>query len=232
MPRRRGYGRKRYGRMARRAMRYGRYGMVAARRLRGVTKPYVTFTETFRAPTPQGGFLAIQANAGGIFNVAFNMLPQFQNYSALYHEFALRKLQVILVPRYNITDANVGPPDYYLPRICWAVNDSPDQILPVSETEVLTDNGAKIANLNKKVIINCYPKPNIDAAVNGIGSAAIRQRKLTWFNTVAVGNNPLTTGVNVPHGSIVFWCANNTANQPLEIADVYYRLTFSLRDPA
>lgn len=194
-----------------------------------------TFVETFRAPSPTGvGFFQIVQNNGGLFDVTYNMLPQAAQYSSLYRSFAIKKLEVILIPRYTEVDMNtaLGGINNYAPRIAWSVNDTPYQDVPVSEQDVLEDNGGKVAVLNKKLVLTCYPKPSLAAQSQNNALAAFRTRKLVWLNSGAIDNELLTNGVNVSHGSIAFWCAGNPANAQTPIADVYYRLTFAMRDPA
>lgn len=208
-PRRRQYGGNKFNRLRRQAMVYSQ-----------------TYTEVL----PAGN---IQCNAGGVFVVRFADIPQASNYMTLYKQFCIKKLQVMLLPRLNSYDANTTlsvATSYWVPRISYSIDDTPLVVAPANETSVLTDNGCKILTLDKKRSITCYPKPNIASVDPTIGTAvATRQRKTIWLNTSnpEVGN----PGDMVQHGAIRYWVAANPLYNDYQF-DVYYKVTFQMRDPA
>lgn len=208
-PRRRQFGGNKFNRIRKSSMAYSR-----------------VFTEVLSAGN-------IQMNTGGQFVCRFNDIPQAGQYAALYKQFCIKKLQVMLLPRLNSFDANttasVGT-SYWAPRLVYAINDSPGTTAPVSEVDVLQDNGAKIVSLTNKKTLVCYPKPSIGATdLNSGVIAAIRQRKIVWLNT----NNIDTTnnGQDVQHHGITYWLTGNPLYNEF-FFDVYYKITFQMRDPA
>lgn len=207
-PRRRQYGSK-FGRIRRNLMSYSK-----------------TFTEVLSAGN-------IQMNTGGQFVCRFNDIPQAGQYAALYKQFCIKKLQVMLLPRLNSFDANttasVGT-SYWVPRLAFSVNDTPGTTIPLSEVDVLQDNGARVVSLVNKKTLVCYPKPSIGSIDLGLGAvAATRQRKQVWLNT---GNSDTTNnGQNVQHHGITYWLTGNPLYNEF-MFDVYYKITFQMRDPA
>lgn len=175
----------------------------------------------------------IQANAGGQFVCRFNDIPQAGQYAALYKQFCIKKLQVMLLPRLNSYDANttasVGT-SYWAPRLTYSVDDTPATTIPAAELDVLTDNGAKVISLTDKRTLTCYPKPSIAVMnVNDGAQVATRQRKAVWLNTNNVDTQ--LNGQNVQHHGIRYWLTANPLYNEF-FFDVYYRITFQMRDPA
>lgn len=187
-----------------------------------------TFTEVY-----DGGTLS--TNTGSIFSTSFNSIPQAVPYAELYRQFCIKKLQVMLLPLYTDAEINtaLGTLDYQATRIAFAVTDTPNQVNPTSELDVLTENGAKVVLGHKKVTMTCWPKPYLTQVVPGIVTndyVAVRQRKALWLNTKAFGQT--NDGQDVPHGGISFWISNNLANASTPCFKVYYKVTFAMRDPA
>lgn len=188
-------------------------------------KPVIhTFTETLQAsPLPSGG--------GGIFSTRFNDLPQAAQYATLWKQFCIRKLEVMIVPKFNSfgVTGNVAN-SYWQPRITYAVNDTPSLLTPATELDVLTDNGCKTKVINNKPLrITCYPKPEFISTDLTGARVVTRQRKMIWFNT---GNTDVAfSGQNVVHTGIQYFVTGNTPGAPVEeLADVYYKVTISMRD--
>lgn len=212
----------------RRGARRGMRKRVARRRVirRGAVASRV-FTEVLDAGQ-------LDSNAGGTFKVAFNSIPQYAEYSKLYRQFCIKKLQVMLLPLYTDAEINtgLGTLNYQATRIAFAVNDTPMLTNPGSELQVLEDNGAKIVLGHKKININCWPKPDLTLVQPGIVTntyASVRQRKAVWLNTDAPGQ--AYSGVAIDHGGISYWVTNQPANLGVPVFKVYYKVTFAMRDP-
>lgn len=175
----------------------------------------------------------IQANNGGQFVCRFVDIPQQAQYSSLYKQFCIKKLSVMLLPRLNSFDANtalaVGT-SYWAPRLTYSVDDTPSTTIPGSELDVLSDNGAKVVSLTNKRTLTCYPKPSIGSIDTQLGSVvATRMRKAVWLNTNSA--DVANSGVNVQHHGIRYWLTGNPLYNDF-MFDVYYKITFQLRDPA
>lgn len=175
----------------------------------------------------------VQLNTGGTFVCRFADIPQAAQYSNLYKQFCIKKLQVMLLPRLNSYDANTTASiatSYWLPRIVYSVDDTPGLQAPVNEISVLTDNGAKVLTMAQKTTLTCWPKPAIGSQDLFTGTyVATRQRQQVWLNTESGDvSNP---GVNVQHNGIRYWISGNPLYNEFAF-DVYYRITFQLRDPA
>lgn len=208
-PRRRQYGGNKFNRIRKSSMAYSR-----------------VFTEVLNAGN-------IQLNTGGTFVCRFNDIPQAGQYAALYKQFCIKKLQIMLLPRLNSYDANTTASvatSYWVPRLVYSVDDTPGLQVPPTEISVLTDNGAKIVPLTNKATLTCWPKPAIGSQDIFSGTlVATRQRKMVWLNTesVDVSNN----GQNVQHNGIRYFLSGNPLYNEF-VFDVYYKITFQMRDPA
>lgn len=194
---------------------------------RSVTSSSRVFTEVLDAGQ-------LDSNAGGVFKVAFNSIPQYTEYSKLYRQFCIKKLQVMLLPLYTDAEINtgLGTLDYQATRIAWAVNDTPQLTAPASELEVLEDNGAKVVIGHKKININCWPKPDLTMVAPGTLSntyVGVRTRKALWLNTDAAGQ--AYSGTGITHAGISYWVSNNLANAGVPVFKVYFKVTFAMRDP-
>lgn len=200
-----------------------------ARRMRISRSPRV-FSQTFTEVLTTG---SIPVNAGGVFYTTFDQIPQCGQYALLYKQFCIKKLEVTLMPRLNSYDPNTAGGtglSFWAPRIAFSIDDTPAVVNPTSELDVLTDNGVKVFSLVKPLKMTCYPKPSI-SSINGADGnpVATRQRKMVWFNqrNAEVGND----GWSVPHGNIRYWISANPLLGDFQF-DVYYKITFSCRDPA
>lgn len=231
---------------ARRAIRYLKrtskkrgYALLKAPRTtwrkRRMFNPQPTFTETFRP----GYAATLSTNTGTLFYVNMNMMlpAQLTSYSTLYNQYCIRKLQVIIIPRYTNTDINVsvgGVTNLFQNQYAYSIVDTPDVIAPGSMNDVLQDNGCRISTMGTKPLrITCRPKPSIETSSNGTsgGAVAIRLKGQQWFNFNNTDTNPTVQGQGVNHAGISLYLQNNNAAQTTIVADVYYKLTFSLRDP-
>jgi len=194
-------------------------------------------------------------NAGSLNNSApgtngqrwaatFLDIPQNAQYSSLYRQFCIKKFQMILLPRYTVPDPNnqlgfTGNGGWGAIRLAYAVDESPGLQEPVNELDVLQSNGSKVQVCNgKKIVINCKnPRPDMavgDTAQPGI-FANMRTKSTVWLNTDS--SDVKGSGTSFPHYGIRTFCtAANIGPVPPEttvpVFDVYYKITFGLRDPA
>lgn len=216
-------------------------GAIAARRARrgkvlrrSLMAPSRTFTEIFPVQLDQGG--QVSTNSGGVFRVRFQDIPQAAQYSQLYKQFCIKKLHVMLLPRYSNVDPNnaigVTLYDFFQTRLAFSIDDTPNVALPASEGDVLESNGAKIVSGIKKIGITCYPKPDMTVYNNATGNFnSYRIKKAVWFNTT----NPADvnySGADVQHGAIRYWLTGNPTVASYVQYDVYFKVTFAMRDPA
>lgn len=173
----------------------------------------------------------VQNNAGGVFLCRFADIPQRTSYSTLYKQFCIKKLQVLLLPKF--TERYAGDPTnnfLQVPRIAYSIDDSPATTIPASEIDVLTDNGCKVKEMKNKITLTCYPKPTVASIdLSSATAVATRQRKQIWFNTTS--NDVTNDGTLVQHGGIRYYISANPAFNNYEY-NVYYRITFQMRDPA
>ena len=142
---------------------------------------------------------------------------------------------MVLLPKYGPAEPNaalggVTSVDLQNVRVAYAINTTPDKLVPTSELDVLTDNGSKVIVGHKRITVSCRPKPDLcmkDAFSNAF--PAVRRRGLTWLNF----NNPGTgsNGETIEHDGIAYWISQgNTAIAPFDAFDAYYYITFSVRD--
>lgn len=189
-----------------------------------------TFTEVLQAGD-------IPIGAGGVFKTKMDDIPQWQSYSDLYKQFCIKKLQVTIIPRLDNfpLDINASIPSvgssFWAPRLAYSIDDTPNVQIPATELDVLTDNGVKVLSMNKPIKLTCYPKPDVGMydLVN-LQTVAVRTKKQMWLNfkNTEVGN----PGVSVPHGGIRFYISGNPLFNGQYMHNVYYKVTFSVRDPA
>lgn len=200
--------------------------MSAARyRLRRGFNAVPTFTETIRMTTLNGSATGVTA---GLLQVAMNYVPQFGDYAALYNQYCIKSAQFILMPSYdNYDGTNVptNPASITAPRLVYAINDSAQQTPPVTEQDVLTDNGCKIRMLDKPVRIYCRPvaQVGVSASTGGFVSESKRNR---WLSTT--NGEVLHTGVSF---AITQAIPSALPDPNMPIATLYAKITFSLRDP-
>lgn len=183
-----------------------------------------TFTEMLEAS-------AVTVNSGGIWQCKFTDLPQAAQYSNLYKQFCIKKLQVILLPDFTSADASTLLSGTQMPRLAFAIDDTPNVNAPANELDVLTSNGSKVIVAGNKAVITCYPKPNIAPLVGAYGAyVATRTRGPVWLNTDAA--EVAFSGTGLPHGGIRYWLSGAPLSPPYVQYSVYYKITFALRDPA
>lgn len=195
-------------------------------RMRSVKAASPTFTETYRLGTisnPAGG----TGTVTGIWKVRMLDLPQLTEYTNLYNQYCIKRATLTIIPSYNVYDANNGPAvtpsAITAPRLVFAINDSAQQPVPTSESDVLTDNGCKIRILTRPVKIAFRPVAEVAMGIS-TGGFVSETKRLRWLSF----NNPEVLHAGVSYAITQF--VNSTVdNDPL--ATVYVKLTFGLRDP-
>jgi len=180
--------------------------------------PSPTFIETF----PAG---SISINAGNVFRVNIGQLPQLAQYQALYNQYKINSLKVMLLPQYNSYDGIQGPgaTGTTMPRIAYAINNTPDVPVPVSEADLLSDNGARIRTFKDKLVMRCNPKPQRPNAALGVEVVDV---KSPFFTFAGAGQtNPVYSGIS-------YWISADTLlGFTPPVFDVFYKVSFTLRDP-
>lgn len=214
----------------------GRY----VRRTVGSLNPQPTFVETFKSDNdtvvvPAGG------GVGKAFKVRINMIPQWGQYEALYKQYRINWVKVMLIPQTDGTAADINAFSYNygqtlagqgMGRIAWSIQDTPDVNDPPSEAAVLSDNGAKVRPF--KSMWSCSFKPVPDLAMNNNGGQNVytkqKYRQFLNFITDTVGNNPLhgavQTFISLPGAAI-----GPSAPASTQTYHCYFKVNFTLRDP-
>jgi len=191
--------------------------------------PQPVFTETFKATT-------LSANAGFNLSSVISQVPQLSQYSNLYQKYRILKAMWLIFPTwsggeqqnvaiFNSASGPTVPPGLYnvgTSRVAFVINDSPDQVLPVSEAAVLQDNGCKIKFLDKKLTIMNRPVPDVKDS-NGVQMTF----KGKYINFASSGNPDVT------HYGVDGWITQpvSGATGPAQQYEVYCKLTFQLADP-
>jgi hypothetical protein len=190
--------------------------------------PQPVFTETYKLSTLNGGSMA--GNAGGLLTTRISDLPQVAQYSTLYQKYRILKAKFICLANWNsessdlnssMYNQSIGIANAGMYRLAYAVNDSPAQVVPANENDVLTDNGCRVVAGKPKITISCRPAPNTMDA-NGV---ELTQRK-KYINFA-------TQGPDITHFGVSWWATFpfiGVANVP-PTYEVYVKLTFQLSDP-
>lgn len=223
-----------------------RYGRGANVRRRATYTSQV-FTETFIPPSTMcpgvdadGQITLTNPNSqqAGKFQVSIGAVPQLTQYANLYTQYKILKAQFILMPSWSgeelnnaVTNAATGRAASESARFTYAINDdAADTLPPGTEAQVLQDNGAKIKMLTKPIKITCRPKPVL-SMTNPYSTAVIpvQQKYAPWLAFDGDGKNINHVGID--------WVATKNTAFPgpdpafVNIAQVYCKLTFVLRDP-
>lgn len=213
------------------------------------------FTETFKVntvalpgPTVPGvmadGSIRILPGTQftvGKFQFRMSDIPQVQNYANLYNLYKILKIQAIIVPKFTNADPNSATYNNGLPiaswenaRIVYSINDDTNDIsTPISELDVLEDNGAKIRALTKPLKITFRPKAVIDGTDPATNLAAVVQPK--YRSWLGFGPDDQSYGPSrAPYHVGVDWCLscdNTSTTEFLDVADVYFKVSFVCKDP-
>lgn len=208
-------------------MRYKRLGLG---KLRRIYNPAPVFTETYSYLTSGHDYI-VAPNAGNLLKVNMDQIPQLAQYTNLYQKYRIIKAVFILMPKFHVADQNAGQYNvsnttyaYGDTRVVYAVNDTPGQVAPAAEGEVLQDNGCVIKSVGAKGIrIGCRPVANLKDA-NGVQLT----QKGKYINFQASGSN-------IDHFGVSIWMSQPTsatgASALLNSLYGYVKLTFQLSDP-
>lgn len=202
---------------------------------RMVMSPQPVFTETWSA----GSITTSGSVAAGTLIVQGNSLPQMPDYSKLYRQFRILKCQWILMPRFDSADPNAaeanaaaGTNNTFSGRFVYAINNTAGQSTPGTELEVLTDNGCKIKSTIRKgpIRISHVPVPDLSIGAPSSFFSTYMNKKRTWLNTNALGNNG--DGLAVPHGGVSYFLTQPSTSGIQTCFDVYCKTTVQFKDPA
>lgn len=201
-----------------------------ARVKRALYNPMPVFTETadlgsFMVPTAgvtPGTYL-------GQLQVTLSSIPQIGQYANLYNCARIMKVQYLLMPSFNsfgpFQSTMAATQSVSAPRLAYAIQDTSAAPAPVSEIDVLAENGAKVKLFTKPVKISHRPAPGLSEGITTGGFAAVT-RRMQWL-TLNVG------GLGVPHGSVNYCVVQDNYNigNPQIQWNIYAKITFQLRDP-
>lgn len=153
-------------------------------------------------------------------------IPQLAQYSNLYRQYRINWVKFTLLPNHDTYDGSQVTTQQGMPRISWAINDTPELVAPVSESDLLEDNGSKVKPFTTKWSASCKPTPDI-AVTENITNALIpitMKRRFLNFTPSNTGN-PL-------HYGISYWISQSLAGgQPPASFNLYMKVNFSVRDP-
>lgn len=209
--------------------RLGKGGAAAARARLGYMKrrynPVPTFTETIRLANLNTGTTG--SGTAGLLAVAMNQIPQVNDYAALYNQYCIKSVQLIMTPEYDQYDSNnsstAAVAAVTAPRFVYAINDSAKQTGPTTEIDVLSDNGAKIRMLDKPIRVRFRPVAQV-SVTDSNGNQVFETKKNRWFSFSDSG---------VAHSGLAWAITQTVPNSVLSLPAVivYAKITFSLRDP-
>lgn len=194
--------------------------------------PRPVFTETFRiaGADPLAPYYRMASNTGGVLAVKISDMPQIGQYSALYQKYKILKATFICLPQFVTESSDINAATYNgsqglgnwgMARIVTAINDTPDTPAPLSENDILEDNGCKISTGKPKLVFSCKPVPD---TLDALGNRMTFKGKFLNFQS---------TGPDITHYGIRWWytlpnLGGNIQDVPYY---VYVKLTFQLADP-
>lgn len=219
-----------------RMVRYSGFGKAVSglvRRRRMTFNPTPTFVETYAANTLNinGGTVG----GGGQFTARISDVPQIADYKALYRQYRINWIKVMLIPDASGAASDLNAAAYNqantiaysgMGRIAWVINDTPAQPDPTDEKDVLTDNGAKVRAIKTMWSQSFKPRPDkfTGDAAGGAG-VAVREKFNQWLSFAELdGNNPV-------HRGISYWITHPGGGGSVLKYNVYFKVSFSLRDP-
>lgn len=180
------------------------------------------FTETFKGEPILWNGAGVNSPVQLIQNNV-GQIPQFASYAALYNQYRMLRVTAIFVPSTDSHGFDTPTVSAVAaPRMVYAIQDSAQQLNPTVESDVLQYNGCKIRIFNKPVKVSWKPvSAAADALVQG-GFASVN-RKYQWYGTTssAVQHNGL---------AVSFTSSLNPVGTPV-LAQVYFKITFALKDP-
>lgn len=205
---------------ARRPVRYRggvRAGRILRRRLLGNGQPI--FTETIPVSP-------LVSNTVGNFGCTIASLSQYASYAALYRQYRILKLQVLLLPEQTMGEAlqdDADPPGFItsgVGRLVYAINDMPGLPAPANEVAVLNENGCKIRATTKPIRISCRPVPDTEVSNAGQSNAYLPIDLRGKYLDINYGSTVVHTGISYSF----------TAPSP-QTMQVYFKITFQLKEP-
>jgi len=210
----------------------GRLGRYAPARFGGKRRSMFVKTPTFTETLDFGNFtMPASGPYLGQLQCSLNSIPQWSNYATLYNQARITRVQYILMPEFNQygpqADAHAATLSITTPRLVYSIQDTAGVAGPVSELDVLTDNGCKIRQFNRPLKIAHRPVADLGQLATTLASALVfTTKKNQWIKTDALG-------ASVSHGAInyaVTQDVQNTSN-PQTGWVIYAKITFQLRDP-
>lgn len=201
-------------------------------RARALGRRFYNPTPTFTETLDMGDFqMPLTGPYLGQLQVALSSVPQMASYANLYNQACIRRVQYIIMPAFTEfapDTLTTGLPSVSVPRIVYSIQDTAGAPPPVSEIDVLTDNGCKIKLLNKPLRIAHRPVPFLAEAVSNQPGAAASwvTKRNQWLKTDVVGQG-------IMHGSVNYSVVQDVANKtnPQTAWTIYAKVTISLRDP-
>lgn len=186
--------------------------------------PKPVFTETF-------SMAYIAPNTGGLMTFSIADIPQLQHYNNLYSKYRILKAAVLMIPQYGGQEQNAASYNasnsvysHGLGRFAYAVNTTPGITAPVSEGQLLQDNGVRIKSVTARGLrMGCRPVPLIEDA-NGI----LLQTKRQWLSFQLAGPP------DPKHYGISWWYTQPYLGVTPQVNNdliVYCKLTFQVGDP-
>lgn len=189
--------------------------------------PRPVFTETVRLQFPGQNPYQLGSNTGGILIANMDSVTQLAQYVGLYRKYRILKAEFICLATYPGSNVDINAAAYNqsvgaqasgMGRLVFAVNNTPNLLVPTSELDVLESNGAMIKIGKPKIVVSCRPVPNVVDA-NGV-------RLTTRGDFINFESQ------NVPHYGITWWYTMPTTTTLLDpFYAVYMKLTFQLSDP-
>lgn len=190
--------------------------------------PSPIFTESYVERTN------LSVNAGFLLTTKITNIAQVAQYSSLYTKYKILSAKFMLMPYFQAGSSDENAATYNNSqgqgaaadsRIVYAIQDSPNQAVPASESAVLEDNGCRIRFLKNKLVIRCKPVPQLEAS-----AGVFETQKTNPFINFDTGGGAVAPA----HYGVVGWisqpltgAAHVIPNQVL----VYVKLTFQLKDP-
>lgn len=154
-------------------------------------------------------------------------IPQLSQYANLYRQYKINWAKITLIPDYNSYDGSQPLGFHGMPRIAWAVNNTPFIPAPTSESDLLQDNGAKVRPMVNQWSQSFRPVPNLSETDPTTGVLVPTKGPRSMFLNFATG------GVANPfHFGISYWLTQASAGGATPASyTVVVKINFSLRDP-
>lgn len=153
-------------------------------------------------------------------------IPQLAQYSNLYRQYKINWAKITILPDTNVYDGATTMTASGMPRVAWAVNDTPAVAPPASESDLLQDNGAKVRPLTNQWACSFKPVPNIAVSDATAGTLIPAKPRRSMFLNFAAGHP------NPQHFGISYWISQaHAGGVPPSSYTLIVKINFSLRDP-